>query len=385
MNNILISADAALKKIPEVKDTINYWMLRADGGKYFTDFAVNLYIGIGWNELTVEDINKMSEEEISAVLKETNTAREINTVIDDDGNIIEEQLKEDVPSKRSISSWKSQLIKFVHEIKTEDIVIVPNEGSSRFNAFRVVSQAYDETAETISLQAENKDYKHSDFKKRIPVEFVKSFSRSEVDSAIYPLLYNHHTLSGANDYKSYLNRVIFSVYKEHDNIHLSFRVTEANAISARSLNKLLSGVINTVDATFEDENVDSKLNIQSPGVIEIVLYNLAALSVLTNIAFGILAATGSKLAIVRRDVKMKLDYDTNSDLKDNHDPKSYNEHDKTLDLTEGQSAVSGLEVSFSELGVTPTNEMISVVTEAVITDGQTNNATEGEFDDVTQD
>jgi len=41
MENTIINVNTALQNIYEVRETTNYWMLRADGGKYFTDFFIN--------------------------------------------------------------------------------------------------------------------------------------------------------------------------------------------------------------------------------------------------------------------------------------------------------------------------------------------------------
>ena len=38
-------------EIPVLDSTIDYWLVRANSGEYYTDFNLNGYIGIGWNEV----------------------------------------------------------------------------------------------------------------------------------------------------------------------------------------------------------------------------------------------------------------------------------------------------------------------------------------------
>lgn len=42
----------------------NFWLLRAEGGKYFSDFLNNDYIGIRYNNLTINDIENLQQQEV---------------------------------------------------------------------------------------------------------------------------------------------------------------------------------------------------------------------------------------------------------------------------------------------------------------------------------
>jgi len=56
------------KEIPVLDSSSDYWLVRANSGEYYTDFNLNGYIGIGWNEITLEDIRRADNN--SNVLKE---------------------------------------------------------------------------------------------------------------------------------------------------------------------------------------------------------------------------------------------------------------------------------------------------------------------------
>lgn len=48
-------------------DKIDFWLIRADGGKYYDDFVNNDYIGIRYNRITVDELNKLANENIISV------------------------------------------------------------------------------------------------------------------------------------------------------------------------------------------------------------------------------------------------------------------------------------------------------------------------------
>lgn len=376
MAETILSLDKILKQIPVIKTTTNYWMLRADGGKFFTDFFINSYIGIGWNEISVADIKEIDdEEELKERLKQSNTEIETVIVTNENGGVSEEEVSTS-PSQRSVASWASQLLRFVNSVKVGDIVIVPNEGSSLFNAFIVTKSAYDESQSTINEQNQNRDYKHSEFKKRIGVSFIKNFSRRESDSAIYPLIYSHHTLTDANEYKTFLNRAIFDVYIENELLHATFQVTETNTIGARSINQFLSGIIATTDELFEDEDVDLKINVQSPGPAEIAMYTSVGIVVITVIVVGIHSIFGGKLSIGKGD-NIKVDIDSKGILEslDQHKARKLDNEKKQLqNIAEGIEKAKSLNVPFSALGIEVPEGITKVIDNAIITDKAQKNA-----------
>lgn len=56
MKNLEQFIEVAKDELPVLDSTIDYWLVRANSGEYYTDFNLNGYIGIGWNEITLKDI-----------------------------------------------------------------------------------------------------------------------------------------------------------------------------------------------------------------------------------------------------------------------------------------------------------------------------------------
>ena len=95
------------KEIPVLDSSSDYWLVRANSGEYYTDFNLNGYIGIGWNEITLEDIRRA----------------------DNNSNVLKEILKEKLtfqddlePSENKYGITAGQLLRFVNNIKKNDIV-----------------------------------------------------------------------------------------------------------------------------------------------------------------------------------------------------------------------------------------------------------------------
>ena len=214
------------KEIPVLDSSSDYWLVRANSGEYYTDFNLNGYIGIGWNEITLEDIRRA----------------------DNNSNVLKEILKEKLtfqddlePSENKYGITAGQLLRFVNNIKKNDIVVVPSEGSERFLVGKVIGPLYElDQYELEQYKSEELTHSRSDFAKRWKVHWLGWFNRSDADSALYKMIYSHATLSNINDYKPFINRALFPCYIEDEKLYISYHVTEEKDIclSIFSINKV---------------------------------------------------------------------------------------------------------------------------------------------------
>ena len=149
------------KEIPVLDSSSDYWLVRANSGEYYTDFNLNGYIGIGWNEITLEDIRRA----------------------DNNSNILKEILKEKLtfqddlePSENKYGITAGQLLRFVNNIKKNDIVVVPSEGSERFLVGKVTGPLYElDQYELEQYKSEELTHSRSDFAKRWKVHWLGWF------------------------------------------------------------------------------------------------------------------------------------------------------------------------------------------------------------------
>ncbi|MBM7645069.1 hypothetical protein JOD45_001280 [Scopulibacillus daqui] len=53
--------------ILEIPENVGYWLLRADGGKYYDDFFLNDFVAISDNEITLEMIRECQNNSIAGI------------------------------------------------------------------------------------------------------------------------------------------------------------------------------------------------------------------------------------------------------------------------------------------------------------------------------
>lgn len=247
-----------IDEIPVIDSSSDYWLVRSNSGDYYTDFFMNNYVGVGWNHVTMADINHANNDStvIKTLLK--NHVRENGDNPDD-------------TAEQSYGTWANQLIKFTKSLKINDIVIVPSESSEYFLVGNIVTDTYElDDAELEEISSSTKNYKVSRYMKRRKVKWLGRFSRDKADTALYKMIYSQHTLSNVNGYKSYINRAMFDAYIEDDELHLTFDVTQQEGIDSEYLGQFMYQISKLAKSFDSETKVIAKLNVQSPGSIEAV-------------------------------------------------------------------------------------------------------------------
>lgn len=274
--------DSIIEGIPSIDSNKDYWLVRANSGEFYRDFQLNDYIGIGWNEISLNDIENAGGN--PQIMKRT---------LKDKLNV-----KKDI-SENQFGIWSGQLLRFYNNIKIDDFVVVPSTNSSHFIVGKVIGPSFELSQEELEAIEPSRSYKSSDFMKRFPVEWIGDFSRSEADSALYKLIYSQQTLTKINEYKPFINRALFKCYIDDGKLHLTYKVRNPNDVSSRDLGRFiyLYGDLNYL--LDSDNEVDVKVNVQSPGDVEliapVVQYAIAAFILSAG---GIFALHGGRLKIL---------------------------------------------------------------------------------------
>lgn len=266
--------------IPVIDSSADYWLIRANGGKYYTDFLINNYVGLGWNDIT------------TSMIKD---ARNNST-------IIKQQLKESIRNKgddpddnseTTYGTWAGQLIRFIESLKLNDIVVVPSESSEQFLVGKIISDAYEASNTEIGTDSKESNYQKSDYKKRRKIQWLGNFNRNEADTALYKMIYSQHTLSDINIYKSYINRAMFDAYIEDNELHLTFKVTQSDGVNSEYLGLFMYQISQLAKKFDQSSEVIVRVNVQSPGPIETVFKSatigicvFATIALVTAVPYG---------------------------------------------------------------------------------------------------
>lgn len=311
MNNeetLQIDLDKIANQLPHLSSSSDYWLVRTNSGQFFQDFRSNGYIGIGLNKITLKDIENSKNlieqlkqtiiKRYPGILKDTENPNEFedgSTVSDpessDDGANLTEPQESYTP--RQLSSLAGQLLHFANDIRVNDIIICPSQGSERYVVGKVTDKPYFEESPEKGSAENNFDY--SEFTKRIPVRWIDTFSRDSADAKLLKLSYMRHTINDVNNYSSLINRAIFDAYiMDGDELHLTFTVEQESHIPSRYLGGFMYNFAEAYYALSKDELI-SQVNVQSKGPVHLIFKSLSAGMCVS--AFVVLSLTGGKYNI----------------------------------------------------------------------------------------
>ena len=170
------------------------------------------------------------------------------------------------------------------ELKRGDIVLIPSKNSSRL-AFGII--------EDESIYTEVDQIHDVEFYKRRNIEWFAEYSTSKLDPVFFKMTHTHHVISNIGSYDKYIDRIMYSVYKKNGFAHLSLEVGTEDDVDVETLIGFVGALQNLTISINEDfgfgENVSEnsiRLNIQSPGIMEMKLLrgkSLMMLAVVLNI------------------------------------------------------------------------------------------------------
>lgn len=264
-----------LDKLPKLKSNRNYWFVRTDGGDMYESFLIGNFIGIGWDKVTLEDIAK------------ANTGN--NTGVE----ILKDTVRTKYPDEQRPGHTASQLMKFVYQIKKNDIILIPSHGSHEIS--------FGEVTNTPAFSELNGKF-NCPFVKRKSVRWLTRVSRNSLDPHLFRLMFSHHTVSEADYYAEYIDKEINSFFIKGDKAHLVLGVQTEKDIKARELFEMGTLSLDILEEFANNENLDLdadeinvKLNVQSPGLIELSGLDISGI-VLLGIILIIIAGGGFEIS-----------------------------------------------------------------------------------------
>lgn len=239
--------------IPEDR---KYWLVRTQSGEFYDEFFHDGFIGIGWNEFSdIDKFKNSDKDEITDLISITYKP--------------EEGQKPPQPGR-----IYGQIYRFLFELKVNDIVMIPSNNSSHISFGIIESDTYIEEITETAV-----DMGLCSFAKRRKVNWIKTVQRDRLDPYLYRMMQAHQAISNANDYANYIDRTLHSYYIKGEKAHLVVNVKQENQISAVDMITYVSTLLDLVplienpespDETFKKEDVDLKLNVQSPGLMEFI-------------------------------------------------------------------------------------------------------------------
>lgn len=256
--------DELIKKVSELSSKTAYWFVRTDYGEHFETYYENGFIAIGWNDITLEE------------LKDPNSVDKIRVKLNKSENFDTSQKN----TKGKQTKIINKLNAFVN-LKKGDIIIIPSKNSNRY-AFGIIesSNVYIDTDKKFECE----------YYKRKKVKWVALRHTSELDPNFYSMRFTQHTISTINDYSSYIDNVISSLYIKNNNTHFVIDIKTNKDINVNSLLTLIDGIqslTSSINDYFKlNEEIDKnaiRLHLQSPGQIEFKSFGGKSLIILVAI------------------------------------------------------------------------------------------------------
>ena len=166
--------------ILKFNDSINFWLIRANGGKYYDDFINNEYVGIKYNLLTIAALKELGKSTLVSSDDVRNMMFEkYNTSAKKTSNSL-------TPiSKIQLTLHARQTYDFTFNVKIGDIVLTPAKRSHKFAIGVIMSEPYDASKKYLSQtkkEYENGDiqYLPSEYSKRRDVFWLHVVGRKEL-------------------------------------------------------------------------------------------------------------------------------------------------------------------------------------------------------------
>lgn len=305
--------------IPNIDPNRHYWIIRTSGGKYYQDFTLHQYISIAWDHITLNILNNENEDAIKRLIGVYIGDKEGNIGVDIDDEETDGSLK------AQVTSIYNKIHRFVFEISQGDIVLIPSANSDLITIAEVIGNAYENLnyAETYLLNDPDSEIIPCPYYKRRKIRSLKTIEKNKMDIYLLKGFNSQHALSNMDDYAPYIDRTIYGVYSKAGAVHTTLYAGHPYGLSLKEL-VLLSSIIEEsasclaqqCDIPFDSSEIEVKLNIHSPGLIELIGAASGMGIVISLLIFSINnLVNGGKLSIsLKKDKENnKLDFSINSE------------------------------------------------------------------------
>lgn len=243
-NDLFKILDTMGLPVCDIESTRHYWFIRTQAGSYFEEFFLDGFVGIG-------------HEDVPCVAEQDRTEQLI------------EQVKQTHPQATRVLN---QIYKFCNEIKRNDIVIIPSASSAKF-AFGLIE---DDQMYTEQISSSDIEEGKCPFSRRRKTKWITGIDKNRVDSKLYQFFRNQQALSQVDEYSEYIERALHSFYIKNNVAHFTLSVETPNSPNAFDIPifmceilKKLEIIYTELDIRLEYNDIKSRTNVQSPGLIEV--------------------------------------------------------------------------------------------------------------------
>jgi|GEM_PF-1523497 len=288
--------------VPIISDKRRYWFVRTTQGQFREEFFDEKFIGINWNDFNdIKSIRRCKDDEDYKIeLRE----KLIETIDMSPQELYGLNNEKEVADKKVKKAGRilGQIIRFVNDMKIGDIVIIPDEKSTKITFGIVESDIYLNNLtplEIVELEANNK----CGYIKRRKVKWIKTVYREKIDPLLCNKLRAQQAVSCLDDSAHLIDRILEPLYYKNGRTYFTFRIEQKDDINAYDMFSVYGLAYNTLKIN-KDELL-SKVNVQSPGEFQWISSNagiIIALAMVIPLIIGGARLTGAKYKKINLDI-----------------------------------------------------------------------------------
>ena len=245
-----MTIEQLLSRIEIINEGTKYWLVRTNKGDLFDEYINKGYISLGWDYLTLDELNGKNEEAIKTKIAKFEGFDSSKTI-----------------DKIKITSSYNKLITFLN-IKKNDVILIPSRNSDRI--------AFGKVDDGNIYEDDTKVEDGSYFKKR-KVTWYEIKNIRDLNPVFYQIKSNQHSISSIDRFAPYVDRVMENLYIKDNTTHYVLNIQKNENINFEDL-KILMDNINILVKNINDEfgfneNLDEfyiKINLNSKGAIELI-------------------------------------------------------------------------------------------------------------------
>lgn len=264
-------------QLPVINTDKNYWLVRTNAGRYYSEFLSDNYIGINWNDVSYEDIDNSTTDEIISLLKDFD------------------------PDVKNAPNAARQLVVLRKVMQPGDRVIITGPSSYLFSIGELEDDGF--FTKEVSSEEFEANPKLCPYHKRRKVRWLKTLSKWEVEMPMFRMLqHSRQTIADANEYKDIIESKIHDFFIRGDVAQLTLKVRKEGTIPALTFFSLGKEVLelaeefikfSEMDQELSIDQIETKININSPGS-----FNFRGnAKVVMVIAIIVLLTTGGEVSI----------------------------------------------------------------------------------------
>jgi len=270
--------------VPVIPDSTRFWMIRTQKGYFYDEFLAKKYVALAWNNIDItSDFSEQSKE----------------------------RLQDDIMLKYPEINRPSTVINkcknFIHEVKENDILVIPSKGS-RFITFALAGEYFEDSTKTVGLERtvinriQNNDVDIHDvscpYKKRRRIKLLRTVKSENLNYSLYRAISNYHGISNFDFYANQILNSLYNYYSYKGTAVLVYNICKTGPIKPRELTGLLYANTECLSMITNENYISTQMTLNSPGDAVYMLENIYTFAKENwTIIFGLLVFLGGGSAL----------------------------------------------------------------------------------------